>query len=132
MSDTAKRLVRYVISGGTGTAVNITVLALLVELLHLHPVVGSAGGFLVAFGISFTLQKYWTFKDHDGAAAPRQMMLYFCIQIMNLFIDMTLMYLFVEIAHIQYVIAQIVTIGFIAIEAYFLYKKFVFIVAPTV
>jgi putative flippase GtrA len=126
MSDTVKRLARYFVSGGTGAAVHLGTLALLVERGHLYPILASAGGFLVAFGVSFTLQKYWTFKNHDAAAAPRQMLIYFGIQAVNLCINMALMYLFVEVAHIQYVVAQIGTIGLIAIEAYFLYTKLVF------
>jgi putative flippase GtrA len=126
MSDTVKRLVRFFISGGTGATVHLGVLALLVEFAGLYPVIASAGGFLVAFSVSFTLQKFWTFQDHDTAAAPRQMAIYFGIQVTNLFLNMLLMYLLIEVAHVQYVVAQIGTIGVIAIEAYFLYTKFVF------
>lgn len=126
MSATVRRLIRFFISGGTGATVHLGVLTLLVESLHLHPVIASAGGFLAAFGVSFTLQKYWTFKDHDAAAAPRQMALYFGIQVMNLCLNVALMYLFVEVMHIHYVVAQVGTIGLIAIEAYVLYTRFVF------
>jgi putative flippase GtrA len=126
MSDTVKRLARYVISGATGAAVHIGMLTLLVEKFGVYPVLASAGGFVTAFGVSFTLQKFWTFKDHDTAAAPRQMAVYFGIQLVNLGINMALMYVFVEVMHIQYIVAQVGTIALIAVEAYALYTKFVF------
>lgn len=132
MRETVLRLVRFFISGATGAVVHIGVLTFLVELAQLHPVPASAGGFIVAFGISFTLQKYWTFKNNQEGAAGRQMAIYFGIQVMNLLLNMLAMYVFVEIFRFQYQISQILVIGAIAIEAYVLYKKFVFITATAV
>lgn len=130
MVETVKKLIRFFISGGTAAMVHVGVLALLVEIFGLYPVIASAGGFLVAFGVSFTLQKFWTFRDHDTAAAPRQMALYFSIQVSNLLVNMGLMFLLIEVVHVQYLIAQVGVIGVIAIESYYLYTKFVFV--PTV
>lgn len=126
----AKKFARFIVSGGTAAAVHLGVLTVLVEVFGLYPVFASAGGFLIAFGVSFTLQKFWTFRDHDTATAPRQMALYFGIQVTNLCLNMLLMLFLIEVAHVQYIIAQVGVIGLIAIESYYLYTKFVFV--PTV
>ena len=124
--ETAKKLARYIVAGGTGAIVHLSVLTALVELLNIYPVLASIGGFLCAFGVSFSLQKFWTFRNHDRATAPRQMMIYFGIQVVNLGLNVLLMYAFIEWVGIQYFVAQVATIGLLAIESYVLYSKVVF------
>jgi putative flippase GtrA len=129
-----RKLVRFTISGGTGFLVNLVVLIALVELTGMRPVVASVGAFVCAFGVSFTLQKFWTFKDAGLTEAPQQATRYLVVALVNLALNALLMYLFTEVLHLfdallpqyGYIAAQIVTNGLIAIESYFLYKHFVF------
>jgi putative flippase GtrA len=121
-----KKIVRFLISGGVAFTVHFAILIPLVEIGKLHPVLASVVAFVFAFGVSFTLQKFWTFKDPSITEAPMQVTRYFGIALMNLGLTALLMYVFVERSRIYYILAQIMTTGLIAIESYFLYKYLVF------
>src|SRR3990167_3912629 len=54
-------LVRYVISGGVSALVDLSLLYLF--NLYTHYLIAAAFAFALAFSVSFTLQKFWTFKD---------------------------------------------------------------------
>ena len=121
------RILRFIVSGGAGAVVNLTVLFVLVHYLGMYPVLASGGSFIAAFFVSFTLQKLWTYRNFDRENAGGQMIIYFVIQLINLGINTALMYFFVEFTTLHYLVAQIVTSGVIAVESFFLYKHMVFI-----
>jgi putative flippase GtrA len=53
---------RYLIVGGVVAGLNAAILALLVELLDLHPQLGLAISLLLVTPVAFVLNKRWTFK----------------------------------------------------------------------
>jgi putative flippase GtrA len=124
--DSYGRIIRFIISGGTGAAVNLSVLAVLVEYFGWYAVYGSIGSFVCAFFVSFSLQKLWTYKNYNKEAAGMQMAIYLGIQLVNLGINTGLMYFFIEYTPLHYLAAQIITLGLIAVESYFLYTHVVF------
>jgi putative flippase GtrA len=58
---------------------------------------------------------------------PMQAVLYLLISLINLAVSLGLLAFFVEVLHLYPVVSQTLAVGLIAIESYFLYKKFVFI-----
>lgn len=120
------RIIRFVIAGGTGAVVNLTALYLLVTYGQVHPVLGSMGSFVVAFFVSFTLQKLWTYRNYDKETAKKQMAVYLGIQLINLAINTACMYVLVHYTPVHYLAAQIITSALIAVESFFLYKHVVF------
>ena len=124
------RIIRFIISGGTGAVVNLSVLYVLVHYFSWYPVWGSVGSFVCAFFVSFTLQKLWTYKNYNKEESGKQMGVYLGVQLINLGINTGLMYLLVEYTPLHYLAAQIVTSGLIAVESFFLYKHIVFREAP--
>jgi putative flippase GtrA len=126
-----RKIVRFLISGGTAAVVHFAVLTLLVEVFSVYPVLASVFAFVCAFFVSFTLQKLWTFKNSDMEAAPRQAGIFFSIGMVNLGINAGLMYLFFSLLGFHYLPAQVLTSGLVAVESYFLYKHFVFATTKT-
>lgn len=120
------KILRYIVSGGTGAVVNFAVLIFLVEHFHLYPVYASVGAFMVAFGVSFTLQKLWTFQNYDRATAGKQIVAYLAISLMNLGLNTLLMYLLITYTTLWYVVDQFITSALIAVESFFLYRHVVF------
>lgn len=120
------RIIRFVIAGGTGAVINLTALYLLVTYAGLNPVLGSVGSFICAFFVSFSLQKLWTYKNYDKQTAGKQMTVYLGIQLFNLALNTGIMYILVHHTPIHYLVAQVITSAFIAIESFFLYKHIVF------
>ena len=121
------RIVRFVIAGSTGAIVNLVALFTIVHFFGVYPVYASMLAFMCAFFVSFTLQKLWTYKNYATKQAGSQLVLYFGIQVVNLSINGTLMYLFIEYTPLHYLIAQVVTSSVIAIESFFVYKHVIFI-----
>ncbi|HUY62279.1 MAG TPA: GtrA family protein [Candidatus Paceibacterota bacterium] len=120
------KIVRFAASGGTGAVVHFSVLIFLVERLGIYPINASVIAFLCAFLVSFSLQKFWTFRNFDTGKTTRQASLYFSIALAGLGANAALMYLFIDFAQLEYLVAQALTSGIIAVGNFFLYKHVVF------
>lgn len=121
-----KQIGKYIISGGTATVVNLSLLYTLTEFFHIWYLISAAVAFVGAFGVSFTLQKFWTFRDHDTEDIHKQLSLYLVVVLVNLGINTLLVYLLVEHAGLWYIYAQIISAMIIAVESFFVYKFFIF------
>lgn len=120
------KLVRFVISGGIATSVNILLVFILTEYFNLWYLLGASTGFGVAFLISFILQKFWTFQDKSKEGIHKQAVIFFITVIAGIAVNAILVYLFVENLKFHYLLAQITSGVLIAIANYFAYQKLVF------
>lgn len=119
-------IVRYLVSGGTAAFTDIGLLYVLTKFVGLWYLASAVLAFIVAFGVSFTLQKFWTFQDKDLQAVKRQAGLYFLAAIVNLCLNTLLVYLMTDFLGIFYVISQVIAAGLVAIWSFFVYKYYVF------
>jgi len=120
------KLVRYVTSGGAAALTNMTVLFLLVHFGHLYYLYASILAFLISVGVSFTMQKFWTFRDTHVHDIHTQFARYVLVIVANLILNTLLMYTLVEKAGVWYLSAQFFTVIAIAFVGYFAYRHFVF------
>lgn len=118
---------RYIISGGTAAIVDLGTLYVLTDLFAVWYVLSAAIAFAVAFGVSFLMQKFWTFRDHDTDRVHTQVLLYLVISVANLLLNTAMVYGFVEYLRVHYLLAQIVTSGLIACESFLVYKLLIFV-----
>jgi putative flippase GtrA len=125
MLNKAVKITKYIIAGGTAAVVDLFCLHIFVRYLHLWYLVAAVIAFLVAFCVSFTLQKFWTFKD-GSTKVKTQAGVYFGVSIINLCINTLLMYLFVETFSAHYLVAQFIASGILAVSSYFIYSFFIF------
>lgn len=121
-----QKLVRYIISGGTAAFVDLSLLFFFTSILHIWYLISAVFAFLIAFVVSFVLQKFWTFTDKSTENWKSQVVIYFIITSTNLGINTLLMYVFVDYIHIHYFLSQIIVSALIAFESYFVYQVFVF------
>jgi putative flippase GtrA len=125
--------IRFIISGGTSAAVDLFLLFLLNSVLGVHYLASAVLAFIGAFGVSFTLHKFWTFRSH-GEKAHRQAALYLLASLFGLFLNTILMYLFVQhvFTHVipsmrmNVMASQIVVGGIVAFVSFFISHRFVF------
>ena len=120
------KVLRYIAAGGTAAAVNLLLLYIFTEFFHIWYVISASLAFLIAFGVSFILQKFWTFKDGSLRRVRLQLVLYFAIALANLAINAALIYLLVEFARLYHILAQIITNALIALESFFVYRNLIF------
>jgi putative flippase GtrA len=119
------RIVRFVLAGGVGAFIHAGTVYLLTETFFFSYLLATSCGFLLAIGVSFMLQKFWTFRDTDlrTKTIARQSRSYALVGFLNNFIlNGALMYLLVEILNIWPTGAQLVTSLLIAIVSYILYS----------
>lgn len=120
------RLARFVISGGTATAVNLGTLFILTHFFGVWYIYSSIAAFAVSFFVSFSLQKLWTFGNTALDKVHVQATKFLAIILVALGINTLLIYIFVEYMHAHYLLGQLVSGLFIAIINYFSYKHIVF------
>ncbi|MBI4087897.1 glycosyltransferase [Candidatus Kaiserbacteria bacterium] len=120
------RLGRFLISGGIATGVNLLALYVLVHVLEMWYLTSSIIAFFVGFIASFTLQKFWTFKDRRRDVMRKQLVIYLAIVLVNLILNTALVYIFVEYGKLWPLVAQALAALIIAFEGFFAYKYFVF------
>lgn len=121
-----KKLVRYLFSGGISFMTNLLGLFLLVHFAHMYYLLASVLSFLIALTVGFTMQKFWTFRDHATDRMHAQFATFTLVATINLGINTVLMYSFVSLLGVWYLLAQVFAALLIATESYFVYKKFVF------
>ena len=117
---------RFLISGGIAFSVNISFLYLLTDVFGVWYLFSSVVASVIAFFVSFTMQKFWTFQSKDKKGVTKELLLTLLLVLFNLCVNTVLMYLFVEDIHLHYITAQIVAAIILAIETYFVYKYVIF------
>jgi putative flippase GtrA len=101
---------KYAISGIIGAALNILLLYMLKDIVGFHYLNATFISFLSGIALAFFLHKFWTFRDNNLGRLPKQLSLYLLIAIVNLFLNMPLMYLLVEKVGLWYIYSQLVIV----------------------
>lgn len=121
-----RQIIKYLVAGGTSTSIDILVFTALTYWVGLWYIISSISSFIIAFGVSFLLQKFWTFRDKNTDNIARQTYLYFIVAIANLGISTLLIYIFVDYIHIHKFVSKVIANIIIAAESFFVYRHFIF------
>ena len=119
-----KKIIRYVISGGSATVANLLGFYLLSHVLHY--LLASAFALLISTSVSFTLQKFWTFQDNSREKMVQQFSMYMVVILGGLVFNTFLMWLLVDGFGVWKLLAQFITNGAMAVGNFFLYRELVF------
>jgi len=120
------RILRFLVSGGASAFVNLVVLYSLTEYVGLWYMVSGSVAFVCSFFVSFTLQKFWTFRDNSMQDASRQVFMYLGVGLTNYVINSSMLYVLVEYAHLHYILAALIAMLVIACASFFIYRHFIF------
>lgn len=118
---------RFIVSGGVAAVIDLGVLYVLTAYVGFHYLTSVAVAFITAFIASFTLQKFWTFRDHSTENIHQQSIFYFVVSLANFFLNTYLVYVSVEKIHIHYLVAQLLVGGMIACLSFVLCKYVIFV-----
>ena len=127
MSIVVPKILRYIISGGTGAVVNIGTLFILTHYLQVWYLASSVAAFITSFLVSFYLQRTWTFQQHLPDSMTRQAARYLAVALFNLVLNTAIVYASVEYLGFWYVLAQVFAGGIVAVSSFFIYKHLVFV-----
>jgi putative flippase GtrA len=117
---------RFLISGTLATAIDIGLLYAGTEFLHVHYLVAASLALVVAYTISFFLQKLWAFGDRDTAGTMTQAASYAVFVLCSITMNALLLWFFVHELFLWYIAAQIVVSVLIALVSYVVYKTLLF------
>jgi dolichol-phosphate mannosyltransferase len=117
------RIARFLIAGSVNVLTNLLVLYVLTEYVHLWYLASSIISFGVSYLVSFSLQKFWTFKSSNPHALWYQLPLHLSLALGNLLLNTFLLYMLVEVAHVWYLLAQILVALIIAVDSFIISRK---------
>jgi len=115
-------LFKYVISGGSATAVDLSLLYILTDYFGVWYLVSASIAYLCGFAISFVLQKFWTFRNGAFKKIHTQFILFLFVGLINVILNALLLYLVVEKTQLHYLPAQLVVGVAIATWSFLIYR----------
>src|ERR1700691_4409977 len=118
------RFGRFLVVGGTTTAVQYIVLVACVRALSLAPVVASAIGFALSSVLNYYLNYRLTFRSSRAhvSALPR----FLLIAGIGLIANSVAMWLLTKSAHLGYLLSQVLTTALVLIWNYTANRKWTF------
>ncbi len=118
-------MVKYLLSGAISTTIHLLILSFAYRYLNLQIISATTLAYLIAFGVSFSLQKFWTFRN-KAKRYFEQIYLYLLVGVFNLFFNAALMQALVVNLDFHYLLSQLLTSGLVALNSFLLYKYLVF------
>jgi putative flippase GtrA len=122
---------RYIVSGGTAAVVDLGLLYILYDVMEIHYLTAAILAFLCAFVVSFTLQKFWTFRNTSRENMHAQVVAYLGSSLLGLALNTLLMYIFVDLLSVHVLLAQVFAGAMVACCTFFI-ARVVFRAKPTV
>ena len=120
------QLVRYVISGGTAAAVYFCAIFTLVQFAGMHYLAASSIALATAIVVSFSLHKFFTFRQHSLSQTHVQFALYMVVVGLDFLINLSILWCAVELVHMPYLVGAFIATVAVAVVNFFLYRSVVF------
>lgn len=124
--DTKKSLVKFFLAGCLVGLNDLIFLFLFHGIFKLGIVISTSSAFILSFMVSFSLQKFWTFRNYSQRFAISQMILYFLNAFIGLSVNGVLMHYFVNEINIFYLLSQIIVNLILGVYNFFIYKFIIF------
>lgn len=121
-----KSVVKFIFAGSSAAAVDLLFLYLFHGLFKWGLVLSTSLAFILSFIVSFTLQKFWTFRNYSQKKIPVQFVLYIANAVIGLNLNGIMMHYSVNKMHVWYLLAQILVNVIIGFYNFFIYKFIVF------
>ena len=120
------KIIRFLIAGGSAALTQLSLTYILTDIVGIWYVISAVLSVAVAFVVSFTLQKFWAFKNFSKDKLLLQLFLYLVFLIWNMSLTGFASYILVDYVHLHYLLAQVFIGGVIAVQNFFLYQNYIF------
>ncbi len=114
------QILRFLISGGVSLITYYLTLYTLTDAVSVWYVASSIIAGILSFGINFALQKFWTFKNKDLRAIPKQLIWYSVMKLGMIGGNAALLYCLVDYLHLHYLVASVILTIVFSIVSYFI------------
>lgn len=124
--DKYKIFVKCTFSGVTVAFIELVVLFICYHVVSWPLVVSTSIAFVCSFLFSFSLQKFWTFRNFSQSKTARQLIMYFFNAFIGLNLNGFFMHKLVNQYHIWYLLAQVIVILTIGVYNFAIYNLVIF------
>jgi len=121
-----KSVIKFIFAGGTAGVTDLVLLFLFHGVFKWGLVFSTSAAFILSFLISFTLQKFWTFRNYRQDRVVRQFFIYILNAFIGLNLNGLLMHILVNKYAVWYLLAQIIVNLAIGVWNFIVYKFLVF------
>lgn len=121
-----KSQIKFFFAGSTAALVNLLLLILFHDWIGWGLIISTSVAFVLSFSVSFTLQKFWAFRNYHYNKIPTQFILYIINAVIGLTINGFLMHLLVNKWEIWYLLAQIGVSMLIGLYNFLVYNFIIF------
>lgn len=116
---------KFIIIGGSTAILNVGLLYVFKELFHVWYLFASVMAYSLSIIANFILQKIWAFRD-SSKEVWKQFVSFVGMGMVNIVVNISLMYIFVDVLHVWYILAQIIILAFLACVNYVIYHNIIF------
>ena len=109
-----KQFLKFCVVGVIGTAIDFGLLYLLVEFGHVYYLLAATISFIAAVINNYLLNKIWTFQDKNRNFF-KQFVQFLIVSLVGLGLNLLLLYLLVQYAHLWYILAKVLATGVVLI-----------------
>ncbi len=103
------QLVRYCFVGGIAAVVNIGMLYVFTDMLHIYYIISNVMSFILGLIVNYVLSKKFVFQDSKEIKKSKEFIVYGIIGVLGLIIDTILVALFTSKIHFYYLISKIIS-----------------------
>ncbi|MHB0865504.1 MAG: GtrA family protein [Minisyncoccota bacterium] len=121
-----RMMIRYIVSGGMGAAIQFTSFYLLNELAGVWYLYAVFLSFVAALIVVFLMQKFWTFRSFSKPAFKKEFISYTAVALFSVLLNAALMYSMVDLFGMRPIVSQAFAIISIMPISYFLNKTITF------
>lgn len=123
-----EEIINYLIAGGLTTVVSISSYAVFAKLMSINYIISSILSFILAVIFAYFVNKIFVFKTNfkNKLSVLKESYQFIKYRLLSLGMDVILMILFVELLHIDDLIAKIVVQVAVVVANYFFSKIFIF------
>ncbi len=122
--ESAGQAVRYLVTGFSSAAIELTLLFVFKDIFGLSILVSNSAALSIVFWFNFLMNRFWSFKSKMKLG--RQLVMYLALFVFNLGASDLIMYLLANRLAIQYLLAKVFAIGAVVCWNFVLYKKVIY------
>ena len=123
---TSKQFIRYLVVGVTSVITNLGIYTLLLKSFHVWYIAAAIMSFLCGAIVSFTLQKFWTFKQFSLHKVHHEIFFYLSIIAFNALANSFILFILVEKFIEGKVVANIIANVITAVWSFFAHRAITF------
>jgi putative flippase GtrA len=120
------KLIKFCIVGVANTLITLYCFYFFNKVLHIGYITSTITAYMIGMLNSYSLNKKWTFHDNDEKLFA-QLSKFVLTNIISLGINVSIMYILVDIFTIDSMVSQIIATGFSTVSNYLGSKYFVFL-----